>query len=83
MMRTEEELREAATHVDYEIQMLGATGVLLASVQRRTSTEKAIANACLESFVLHVRNVIDFLYPPAKAKTDDILSDHFVWDIEE
>jgi len=80
MKRIEEELREAANHVDYEVQMLDAMALLLSSARGPTAMEKAVANACLESFVLHVRNLIDFLYPPASPKPDDILSDHYVRD---
>jgi len=80
MKRTDTELHEAANHVDYELQMLNAMVLLLSSAHGATAMRQAVANACLESFVLHVRNLIDFLYPPASPKPDDILSDQYVRD---
>jgi hypothetical protein len=45
--------------------------------------ERDVANACLESFVLHTRNLIDFLYPPEKPRPVDILAgDYFSGDSE-
>ncbi|MBZ5545556.1 MAG: hypothetical protein LAO07_18070 [Acidobacteriia bacterium] len=75
MKRTEKELREGATHVDYEILMLKAMAPLIGG---SSPQDIEADNAFLESFVLHVRNLIDFLYPPANIKPDDIIADHYI-----
>ena len=36
--------------------------------------------ACLESFAIHSRNLIDFLYPPERTKDDDVFAKHFFTD---
>lgn len=79
--RTDKELRTAAGHVDYEIAMLKAMTSCLQQPYSNTLEDRLDRNACLESFVLHVRNLIDFLYPPLNVKPDDVLADHFVSDI--
>jgi len=81
--RTEQDLRDAAKDVGHEIHMLNATARWLSSHDVEMSTGEDIAKACLESFVLHVRNLIDFLYPPGNAQSDDILAGHFYGDTDE
>jgi hypothetical protein len=83
MARTEQELQDAAGHVDYEIQMLRAMVLWLSSHSSAPQAGWGVWNACLESFVVHVRNLIDFLYPPTNPRRDDVLSDHYVSDIGE
>lgn len=70
--KTPEELIEASRHVLYEFAMLRETrrGIQdgLASVW--------LANAVLESFLLHFRSLVDFLYKPP-TRGDDILACQF------
>jgi hypothetical protein len=79
--RSDQEHREAAKHVDYEIHMANGMALWLSSHIGTPSMGGDVWKACLESFVLHVRNLIDFLYPPGKPQDDDILSDDYVSDV--
>jgi len=73
-VRSLEELREASNHLHYEIMMLVAVANGLAS---GIFGEGPITNALLESFVIHVRAVMDFLYAPENAQTDDVIAEDF------
>jgi hypothetical protein len=66
MGRTDQELQHASEHVKYEIEMLAATTSFFS--KSPGGTDQAAWNAYLESFVLHVRNLIDFYYPPERRK---------------
>jgi len=71
--RTEVELLKAAEHVDYEVWMMEE----MAPLQGGSSPADPVTdNAYLESFVIHVRNLIYFLNPEGKIKPreDDILA---------
>jgi hypothetical protein len=81
MDRAEQELYGASVHVNYEVEMLKAMTSFLCEFPERTAEGIWRRNAYLESFVLHVRNLIDFLYPPTNAKPDDILAEHHVRDV--
>ncbi|MBN1361919.1 MAG: hypothetical protein JW993_15085 [Sedimentisphaerales bacterium] len=72
-MRTPEELRGASKALYYELLMLDATARALSP---RTTHEPHVGNAILESFLVHARNLIDFLYLP-KGGADDILAGDF------
>jgi hypothetical protein len=74
----EQLLEAAAKHVDYEIKMLKAMTSFLSTPEGGPSQIVWRRNAYLESFVLHVRNLIDFLYPPKKPRRDDMHADAFV-----
>src|SRR5258708_36815418 len=60
-------------HVSYEIQMF----VFMAQKMRRGGLETAENNAALETFLLHARCLLDFLYPPETPRKDDVLADDF------
>jgi len=82
MGRTEQELQHASVHVKYELDMLAATVSFLS--KGLGETNQHTWNAYLESFVLHLRNLIDFLYPPNRRNArnaDDILADDYVKDV--
>jgi len=66
-------------HVQYEISMLVACGHLSTRQFRSESTDLAtvLHNAILESFAIHLRNVVDFLYPGTSVKVTDVLADDF------
>ena len=71
--RTLEELREASDHLHYEVSMfLSLTSVLA----ERTFDEDVIKNATLESFAIHIRAIMDFLYP-SNPRRDDVLAEDF------
>ena len=68
-------------HVSYEVQMfftmieIGVKGrVTLGGAPEITPT---LSNALLESIVIHLRNLIDFLYPKNPQLTDIVASDFF------
>lgn len=66
-------------HVQYEISLLVACGHLSTHQFRSESTDLAtvLHNAILESFAIHLRNVVDFLYPGTSVKVTDVLADDF------
>lgn len=72
-VRTVEELQEASDHLYYEIWMLKALANGIAS---GIAGQGPIANALLESFVIHVRAVMDFLYAD-KPQVDDVIAEDF------
>lgn len=73
-LRSKEDLDLAAGHLNYEYQMLR-------TIAREVSTgmrPQLLTNALLESFVIHLRALIDFFYPPERTKPDDMLAtDYF------
>lgn len=78
--RSSEELAKAAEHLLYEYWMLMAVARGMASGM---SGQGWLTNALLESFVIHFRALLDFFYPPAGAKPDDVLSTDFFRDPSE
>ena len=72
--RTDDELRVMAEeHLNYEIAMLHDTAAALASEAEHDVT---IHNALVESFTIHVRVLIDFLWP-VKPRADDVIAGDF------
>ncbi len=74
--------REAAGYIQYEIDMLRFTFQELLEYQKPgklTDTQKMFHNVVLESFLLHVRNLRQFL-TNLKLKTDDIIANEFIED---
>ena len=66
-------LKYANEHLQYEIDLLTWSAGILASLAShidKGQLPRAIRNSILESFALHARNLIDFLYTPAKYPTD-------------
>ena len=72
--RTEEELRDASKHLFYEIQMLLGTAKKLSIL--RGCQDEVLKNAVLEAFLIHARNLIDFLY--TKPVQDDVAIEDFL-----
>ncbi len=72
--RTAEELQEASNHLHYELWMLSSLAQAIAS---GISNQGWLTNALLESFVVHVRGVMDFLYNDAPQKDDVVAQDYF------
>ncbi len=74
--RTEEELRKASDHLCYEFWMFtNLARVLGAGI----SGEQVIKNAALESFTIHARILLDFLYPreDRPPHPDDVIAADF------
>lgn len=73
--RTKRVLLEASEHICYEIWMLHDLGCALAT---RLTGIGPIHNAFINSFAVHVRNLVDFLYEhKGKVKVDVILAEHY------
>jgi len=73
MQRTEGQLSAISKHLHYEYQMLGATGFMLAL----GVSDQAMRNATLESFTIHLRAVLDFLYAETP-RPDDVIAEDFM-----
>lgn len=71
--KNNDELKTASDHLHYEIQMLRGTMALLASGAIGTSV---LSNALIESFTIHARALMDFLYTK-QSKESDVLADDF------
>jgi hypothetical protein len=71
-------LEYSGEHLKYEIDMLREAAALLPGIAPDTTWE----NAVLESWVVHLRNLIDFLYP-RRRRADDVVADDFVDDPDE
>jgi hypothetical protein len=71
--RTKAELRAASDHLYYEIQMLRGTMKLLAT----GTIGQLLSNALIESFTVHTRTLIHFLYPSRPYPTDVLAEDFF------
>lgn len=79
--RSETELIDAAGHVAYEWWMLWwAYRVRSLSGQRSGWELEPEWNAGIEVFLLHYRNLLDFLSPPKTADDDYILATDYVKD---
>lgn len=63
-------------HISYEIQMFRAT------ITRMTNGGLSLDehNALLESFLIHARCLLDFLYQTEKPRPDDVIADDFFED---
>ena len=71
--QTKETLRSASEHLFYEYWMFNC---LTQSMMSGIFGQGAINNAVLESFTLHARALLDFLYSE-KPKADDVLADDY------
>jgi len=78
-MKPAKTLRSASDALYYELLMLDVTAKVLSSEATRGSS---LGGAILESFLVHLRNMIDFLYLP-KCNKDDILAEDFFADPED
>ncbi len=74
--KNNDELKVASDHLHYEIQMLRGTMQLLASGDIGTPVH---SNALIESFTIHARVLMDFLYPK-QSKESDVLAEDFIND---
>jgi hypothetical protein len=72
--RTTEELKEVSNHLNYEFIMLNSLANGLAS---GIGGQGPLQNALLESFAIHVRALIDFLYSKQPKNDAVIAEDYF------
>ena len=75
--RSPTKLKEAAEHVQYEINRLIDAQELLSR-----NLSPALTNLVLESFLIHVRNLDAFFYNPRKNR-NDVLAEDFYPDASE
>jgi hypothetical protein len=80
MGKTKEELEQASKHVKYELDMMAAMTSFLSKGPK--GTDQATWNAYLESFVLHVRNLIEF-YSRSEDTNHYIVAEHYVSDVNK
>lgn len=73
-MKTEEELRKASIDLFYEIGMFRR---LVQGMASRIAGESIVNNALLESFAIHVRNLIYFFYTDVPKKEDDNIAKYY------
>ena len=67
-------------HVHYEVWMLVECVNLLSRRPFETESEVVatlLRNTVTESFAIHLRNLVDFLYPGTHVKPTDVLADDF------
>ena len=72
--RTIEELQKVSNHLHYEVWMLKSLAQALAS---GIAKEGWLPNALIESFGIHVRGVMDFLYDDTPKFEDDVVAQDF------
>jgi hypothetical protein len=75
--RSQDELHSASDHLHYEIWMFTSPAHGLAS---GISDQSVINNALLESYTLHARILLDFLYAE-RPKEDDVRAEDFFEDL--
>jgi hypothetical protein len=84
ILYSKEKLDEVSEHLEYEVTMFFKTAILLHDLQCGVLKSEILIlkNLLIESFVIHARNLIFFLYPLSpnennrkyKKKDDDILA---------
>lgn len=73
-MIEEKMLFSATEHIKYELDMFNYADKQL----QRTDLSDKEKNVYLETFVIHTRCLLDFLYTPENVKPDDILAEHYI-----
>lgn len=71
--RTQQELQDASDHLNYEIWMFNS---LAHGIGSGIAGQGPFANALLESFVIHVRAILDFFYNE-NPKFDDVIAEDY------
>jgi len=80
----DEMLKISQGHLGYEVDMLAQTANWLATYYGKLPPNATpMTNAFLESFLIHTRNLLDFLYPyhpePGDVIADDFFDDPKTW----
>jgi len=79
MRRSDKELVDVSEHLLYEIQMLFGTAQAMGTLDLGNENDIriwAIRNALVESFTVHARILLDFLYS-SRPKPDDVITEDF------
>jgi hypothetical protein len=80
-VRSDEDLVKIQQHLDYEVEMLSSTAIMLRDYPRVNSEnpEQQCAHyGLLEAFLIHARVLIDFLYRHSSRCDEDVFAHHFV-----
>jgi hypothetical protein len=77
-MKPEEKLRAAAELIVQERRMLHHSYSKLAEISSADIADPVERNVYLESFLLHFRNILDFLEPPDSLRKDDVKATDFL-----
>jgi hypothetical protein len=72
-MRTPEELRKASNHLAYEYQLFDKTAEKLA----QPAPDDVTQNAFIESFAIHARILMAFLFEEGRIDPHDVIGKHF------
>jgi hypothetical protein len=72
--RNEEDLKAALKHLCYEIDMLQGT---MERLETGSTEDRILHNALVESFTVHARNLMHFLYPIGEKDSDVLAADFF------
>ncbi len=78
--KPDHQLRGIFEHLAYEVQMFAETAEVLSTwgaLRDPTDEQRVIVNALLESFTIHTRSLLDFLYSPSRPKGDDVVAEDF------
>lgn len=78
--RTPAELRAISQVLQYEVWMFASA---LRTLAMGIFGQGATNNSILESFAVHTRGTIDFLFPPGNARDTDLVADDFFDDPKE
>ncbi len=70
IMGTDDKLKIAVEHIEYEHDMLVFTAAML--VKASEDPDQSLTNVLLESFSTHAANLYEFLYRDTKKHPDDI-----------
>jgi hypothetical protein len=76
-MPSRHHLRKGAKHANYEMGMLHDTAAQLQAMPLVTGIRRA---ALLESWALHLRNLIEFFHPTSATKPDTVRAEWYVED---
>lgn len=72
--RTDRKLQDASNHLHYEFSMLM---FVAQAFDTGIAAQGWLVNALLESFVIHIRVLLGFFFPPDNVKEDDVLAQDY------
>ncbi len=77
-------LKRTAEHVYYEVLMLHFTTMYLGKILNPPTSHRYLVNTILESWGMHLRNLLDFFYiSTAQRYKDDVLAEDYVSDLRQ
>lgn len=84
-LTNEEAYQYSELHICYELDMLRWSTSALLNIKKDTDSTDPnlifIKNAIIETFAIHSRNLIDFLFPPIKTHKSDVTIRDYLDDI--